>query len=49
MSRMTRCFWNEYQRTGKTEDLTRWLKHRAYMHMTGSDGKEVSCRSEVQP
>ena len=23
-------FWEEYQRTGRYEDMTRWLKHRAW-------------------
>jgi len=27
-----KCYWKMYQESGKTEDLTRWLKHRAYMH-----------------
>jgi hypothetical protein len=27
---MCECLWDVYQRTGRYEDLTRWLKHRAY-------------------
>lgn len=32
---MTKCFWQIYQKTGANEDLTRWLKHRAYIHGLG--------------
>jgi hypothetical protein len=27
----TGCFWERYQATGQYKDLTRWLKHRAYV------------------
>lgn len=36
------CLWCVYQRTGRFEDCTRWLKHRAYNHIM------ESCPSEVQ-
>jgi hypothetical protein len=35
------CLWSIYQKTGRFEDCTRWLKHRAYNRMVGS------CKNEV--
>lgn len=29
------CLWNRYQRSGSLEDMTRWLKHRAYKKASG--------------
>ena len=31
---MFKCFWKRYQETGKFEDMTAWLKHRAYTHQS---------------
>ena len=33
----TPCFWYVYQQSGKVEDMTRWLKHRAFIHGNGCE------------
>lgn len=39
MTELTRCFWKQYQKTGRYEDMMKWLKHRAYIHHIGCGGQ----------